>query len=519
MPLNPQQASVVVIGAGIGGLAAAIRLAAQGKSVTLCEKNSRTGGKLNTWTVTHPFRPCGRPYHFDLGPGLLTLPLVFADLFAVAGADVRNHLQITRLNPVSKFIWPDGTELALPDTSDSLLKNISTVFPGDEDGVNALLRYGEKIWRLSGEFFLTRSPEQALRGDGAFNPFNALKMLTLPFRIGMFRKYAARVDAHVRSPRLRDVFYQYAMYAGASPFRAPATLGVIPYVELGMGAWYVQGGMYRIAAALEALARSLGVNVRLDTPVRRVLVEGTGEDRRAVGVETADGQVIRSDAVIVNADVVYAYRHLIDAPHRPTFTNARLDTFEPGGSAFVLLLGVEGTYPQLAHHTKFMPNDYAAELRAIFDRGAVPDDPCIYVCAGTRSDPTRAPEGCESLFVLCSAPPLDGSIDWGIEGPKYRDRILHALEHRFGLTDLSKRIAVERMITPADMQLMYNANAGSIYGISSNGMKQAFLRPPNRDRDIRGLFFAGGATHPGGGLPLVALSGKIASELALEYLQ
>jgi phytoene desaturase len=183
----------------------------------------------------------------------------------------------------------------------------------------------------------------------------------------------------------------------------------------------------------------------------------------------------------------------------------------------VLLLGVEGTYPQLAHHTKFMPADYASDLRAMFETHTVPSDPCIYVCAATRTDPTQAPDGCENLFVLASAPALDGKIDWNVEGPRYRDQLVATLERR-GLTDLSKRIVVERRITPADLKSLYNANAGTIYGLGSNSRRAAFLRPPNRDRDVRGLYFCGGATHPGGGLPLVALSGKIVSELVMEDL-
>ena len=182
----------------------------------------------------------------------------------------------------------------------------------------------------------------------------------------------------------------------------------------------------------------------------------------------------------------------------------------------VLLLGVDGTYPQLAHHTKFMPADYRSDLTAMFETHTVPADPCIYVCASTRTDPSQAPEGCENLFVLASAPALDGTIDWSIEGPRYRDQLISTLQERWGLTGLRQRIVVERTITPGDLQMLYNANAGSIYGIGSNSRRNAFLRPPNRDRDIRGLYFAGGATHPGGGLPLVALSGKIVSELILE---
>ena len=187
----------------------------------------------------------------------------------------------------------------------------------------------------------------------------------------------------------------------------------------------------------------------------------------------------------------------------------------------VLLLGVDGEYPRLTHHTKFMPLDYAGrggDLRTMFDEQRLPDEPSVYVCSTSRTDPTQAPGGCENLYVLVSAPPLHGrgkSIDWEVEAPRYRDRVIELLERKFGLADLSRRIVVEERWTPRELQSNYNANAGSIYGIGSNSRLQAFLRPPNRDKTLRGLFFAGGATHPGGGLPLVALSGKIAAELVL----
>ncbi len=516
-------ARISIIGGGIGGLSAAVRLAGAGHRVTLFEKNERIGGKLNLWEAPHPLRPNERPFRFDTGPSLLTLPLVFADLFAYVGRDVRDYLSIRKLDPVSRFVWADGAALPLHARRADLLDAVQRFAPGDERGLERLLNYGRKIWDLSGEFFLTRSPEQAMRGDGALSPLNALRMLSMPFRIGMFRKYARVVDRHVRSQRLREVLYQYATYSGASPFLAPATLAVIPHVELDIGGWYVAGGMYALALAIEKLAREVGVDIRTGCAIQRVAIEAGERAERHVagavrGVVLADDSAFAADAVIVNADVVYAYESLVEARYRRKFDDRKLAQLEPSGSGMALLLGVEGTYPQLAHHTKFMPQDYRSDLRATFEARRVPDDPCIYVCASTRSDPTQAPEGCDNLFVLCSAPPLDGGIDWEREGPAYRDRIVRTLEERFGLADLSKRIVVERRWTPADLKSAYNANAGSIYGISGNGVKQAFLRPANRDRDVAGLFFAGGATHPGGGLPLVALSGKIASELAMEYL-
>ncbi|MGC4030367.1 MAG: phytoene desaturase family protein [Tepidisphaeraceae bacterium] len=512
------ESRVVIIGGGLGGLAAAVRSAASGRRVTLLEAGPRVGGKLNRWTAAHPARPGDRPFTFDTGPSLLTLPLALADLFSAAGRDIRNYLPIQRLDPVCRFVWADGQAVELRANRRELLAEIRRFAPGDEAGFVNFLDFGKKVWDLSGDLFLSQSPEQALRGDGTFSPRRALDMLTVPVRIGMFAKFAARVDRHVKSPRLREILYQYATYSGASPFKAPATLAVIPHVELDQGGFYVPGGLYRIAEAVETLAKEIGVTIRTNCPAARILVDGNSNAKKVSGVMTAAGETLPAEAVIVNADVMSAYRELIAPEDRPSWPDGRLAKVEPGGSGMVLLLGVEGTYPRLAHHTKFMPADYRSDLTAMFETRTVPADPCIYVCASTRSDPTQAPDGCENLFVLCSAPPLDGTIDWAVEGPRYRDQIVRTLEHRFGLSDLSKRIVVERRITPADLQSLYNANAGSIYGISSNGVRQAFLRPPNKDKDVRGLFFAGGATHPGGGLPLVTLSGKIAASLAEEYL-
>ena len=508
--------NLIIVGAGIGGLAAAIRLAARGVAVTLVEKNAHVGGKLNYWNVPHPQRTKDRPFQFDTGPSLFTLPLVMADLFSAAGADARSHLQITRLKPLSRFIWPDGSNFSLPDSLPGLADAVRRFSPADVTGVLSLLNHGKKVWDLSADTFLNHAPEQILRTPGGFSPAAAWKMLSIPVRIGALRKFKALVDRDIAHQRLRDVFYQYATYSGSDPSLAPATVAVIPYVEMEMGGWHVDKGLYSIAAALEALARKLGVTILTESPVTRLNVSHEKGKRRAEGVTLADGKILAADAVVVNADVVWAYRNLIAPEHRRAFSDAKLAKLEPGGSGFILMLGVDGTYPQLAHHTKFMPDDYAAELRSMFRDKAVPGDPCIYVCAPTRTDPSMAPDGCENLFILCSAPAIDGSIDWAVEGPRYRDRVVRKLETVYGLTDLSKRIVVERMMTPVDLAGLYNANAGSIYGVSGNGIRQAFLRPPNRDKDIAGLFFAGGATHPGGGIPLVALSGKIVSELILE---
>lgn len=519
--------NVIVIGGGVGGLSAAIRLAATGRfHVTLLEKNPRVGGKLNLWEVPHPRRANERPFRFDTGPSLLTLPFVFEDLFAAAGRKLDDYVKLIRLDPIARFTWPDGTRFELRAGKDDLERELAHIAPRDVAGWRRFAARGKRIWDLSAETFLFHAPEQLLRGERRAGQtfLSVLDLLAVPFKIGMFSNYGRSIDREIRSQKLREVLYQYATYSGASPFKAPATLAVIPHAELHFGGWHIEGGMYRLAESLEQIARQLDVEIRTNAAVAQILLDGLPSSRRStngasvVGVRLQDGSEIRADAIVANSDVIYSYRELIDRAHRPRFTDRKLDRLDPGGSGIVLLLGIEGTYPQLAHHNKFMPLDYRGDLRAMFESRTVPGDPCIYVAASTRSDPSQAPEGCENLFVLASAPALDGSLDWTIEGPRYARQLIRTLQTRWRLDGLERRIVVQRTITPLDLKNLYNANAGSIYGLGSNSRRTAFLRPPNRDRDIRGLYFAGGATHPGGGLPLVALSGKIAAELAMADL-
>ena len=513
-PAGPRH-RVAVVGGGMGGLAAAVHLAAAGADVRLFEAGPTVGGKLNRRVIGHPGRP-GERFHFDTGPSLLTLPFVFEELFAAAGADLRDRLDLVRLDPVSRFAWPDGATLELRRDRDDTLDSVRRLAPRDVDGFAAFLDRGRRVWDLSADLFLRHAPEQLM--NQGLGPRQGLGLLTVPFRIGMFGRYGKLVDRHVRDERLRAVLYQYATYSGASPWKAPATLCVIPHAETHFGGWYVRGGLYRLAEATRDLAVELGAEIHVDAPVRRIVVE----NNRAAGVELDDGERFDADAVVCNADVVSAYRDLVPEADRPHWPTAKLDALDPGGSGMVLLLGVDGPLPAVAHHQKFMPDDYAGpdgDLRAMFDHGTTPADPCVYVCRSTATDPSAAPPGCENLFVLVSAPPVHGkgaAIDWDVEGPRYRDRVIGILERRCGLTGLSGRIVAEDRWTPPDLTRLYRANAGGIYGVGGNGRAAAFLRPPNRDRKVRNLFFAGGATHPGGGLPLVTLGGKIAADLALE---
>jgi phytoene desaturase len=285
---------------------------------------------------------------------------------------------------------------------------------------------------------------------------------------------------------------------------------VIAHIELTGGVWYPQGGVYRLAQAMERLANELGVEIRTDCPVERIEVQG-GQAR---GVLLADGTRLAARSVIANVDVIWLYQHLL--PDSPAVRSRlkRLRAREPSCSGFILLLGVQGQHPQLAHHNIFFSSDYPAEFEQIFRRGVAAREPTIYVAITSKTDPHHAPPGCENWFILVNAPALGAHFDWRQESSAYRDLVLARLAE-FGV-EVRGRLLYEQILTPIDVEQMTNAYRGALYGASSNHRLAAFLRPPNRSRDVAGLYLAGGTAHPGGGVPMVILSGKQAAAMLIE---
>ena len=483
---------IIIIGAGIGGLSAAIRLAAAGRRVEIIEQNPQVGGKMSEIHA--------QGFRWDTGPSVISMRHVFEVLFRAANRRLEDYLQFEAVEPLTRYFYPDGTQLDISRDLSRTLEQISALHPRDAEGYLSYLAYAARLHRITGQVFIYDQPP-------TFASLARVSPLDIP-HVDAWRSMDSAIRSLVRSPHLRQLLGRFATYVGASPYRAPATLNVIAHVELNGGVWYPRGGIYAIARALGHLAEELGVKIHLGQPVRQIIVGDGG----AQAVELADGTRRDAAAVIANVDVATVYERLLPAPAYQRRAG-QLATSEPSCSGFILLLGVENQHPQLAHHNIFFSSDYRREFESIFQQGQPPDDPTIYVAITSKTDTADAPTGRENWFVMVNAPALDSRFDWQRNAASYRNRVLERLA-TFGL-DVRPHIRSEHILTPHDLQRLTGARRGALYGASSNNPFAAFRRPHNRAADVRGLYFVGGTTHPGGGVPMVTLSGKVAADLLI----
>ncbi|MGY1810219.1 phytoene desaturase family protein [Blastococcus sp. SYSU D00669] len=492
-------ARVAVVGAGLGGLAAAARLAALGHAVTVLERAPEVGGKLG-WVA--------RDGHgFDTGPSLVTLPHLYRDLFAATGAPLDDVLDLVPLDPAAELRFTDGTRLTVPGRAAAVPDALDDAL-GDGAGAQwtALMERAGQMWRVSEQPFL-RSPlaGAATLARLARRPADVATVAPWETLRGLGGRY-------LRHPHLRTLLDRYATYSGSDPRRAPAVLATVPYAEQRFGSWYVRGGLRRLGLAVAERAVERGAELRTSSPVASVVVDGG----RARGVRLSTGEVVPADVVVSAGDAAALYRDLLPADRRTRPVRAGLARATPSLSGFVLLLALRGRTPGLAHHTVLFPEDYDAEFDAVFGIGGAPrpvPDPTVYVSA--PDDPATRPVGDgESWFVLVNAPRHDpaAGVDWTAPGlaDAYAARVLETMARR-GL-DVRDRVKWCVTRTPADLERDTGSVGGSIYGTSSNGTRAAFLRPANAS-PVPGLFLVGGSAHPGGGLPLVALSAEIVAGL------
>ena len=488
---------VIVIGGGLGGLAGAIRLAKMGYQVDFYEKNTNPGGKMNEWTDGN--------YRFDTGPSLVTMPFIIDDLFAFAGFERREHLEFVPIDPICRYFFSDGTRFDASSNLDAMQREINRISPDDVDGFQRFLDYAKTIYDITADVFILESVHEWSRLANG----KTLRKLLRIGQIDAFRTVHQAVKHFFKDDRLVQIFDRYPTYNGSNPFKAPATLNTIVWVEYGLGGFYIKGGLYRLVEALVRVAEDLGVIIHSSTPVEKIKIT----NQKVSGIESRE-QFFPADAILCNVDVVETYNTLIDNQEK---RREQLNKLEPSISGLVFCWGIEGQFDQLAHHNIFFSDDYQQEFESIFDELQHPDDPTIYIAVTSKHDKDHAPPNHENWFVLCNMPYLTETQNWTKIVEQMRYRIFKKLQYHD--IDVQDKIKVEKVYTPIDFHNTYASNRGSIYGISSNDRNMAFRRPANRDRNIKGLYFAGGSSHPGGGVPLVLQSGKIAAELLGEHLQ
>lgn len=485
---------VVVVGAGAGGLSAAMRLASHGHQVTLCEAAEHLGGKVARYERDG--------YVFDTGPSLLTLPAVYRELFNSTGGSFDESVDLQPLDIAFGYHWADGSTASVPGVDPGrIASSLGEALGGRaESDWRALIERAGRIWQITRRPFL----ESPLEG-----PATLLRLARDPAQVRTVAPWSSLRKlgrSYLQDPRLVTLLDRYATYTGSDPRAAPAALATVPYVEQAFGAWHLGGGISTLADALARRSREVGVDIRTQTDVRSITTDGSG----VRSVTVASGETIETDIVVANADASHLYRDLID-DRRARSSRRRLTRATPSLSGFVILLAVNGRTEGIRHHNVWFPSNYDAEFDDIFARDARPvRDPTIYACV--PDDPLMRPDDDhESWFLLINAPRHGrgpGCIDWDRPGlaTEYADHVLATLAHRG--VDLRGRVQWREVRTPLDLQRATRAPGGSIYGSSSNGARAAFLRPANIS-PIPGLYLVGGSAHPGGGLPLVGLSAQI----------
>ncbi|MFC4101764.1 phytoene desaturase family protein [Paenibacillus xanthanilyticus] len=484
---------VIIIGAGIGGLSAAIRLASAGYSVTMLEQQKEVGGKLQ--------RVEGQGYTFDRGPSTMTMIHRFESIFRSAGKHIQDYVNFYPIAEGTRHYFPDGTTVDFSTDAAAIEAQIAVYSEEDARNYRSFMKESERLYRLAERHFLNRllvswrdkaSPSLAL----AFAQARPLQT------------YAGLLNRYFRHPYTKALFGRYATYVGSDPGKAPAIFAMLAHAEQRHGVYGIQGGTSALVHGLKRLALELGVDIRVSVRVDRIV----SSNGRVAGVDSAIG-FLPADIIIANGDVLTVNRDLIDPKDRPAMPNARIRRYEPSLSGFVMLLGVKRTYSLLRHHTVFFPERYGEEFDAIFRDKRPPQEPALYICNTSCSEAGLAPAGSSNLFVLANAPYLAGEWDWQDGQEAVAGRLIDRLE-RCGLANLREHIEFRSVYTPADLAEDTSAYRGAIYGISSNRPSQTFSRPSNRG-SLRGLWFVGGTTHPGGGTPMVAASGQLVAEAVI----
>ena len=479
-----------VIGAGIAGIAAAIRLAVKGYAVEVFEANSYPGGKLSE------FEKDG--FRFDAGPSLLTMPQYIDELFELAGRKPSDYFNYQKLDVLCNYFYEDGTRLTAYADEDTFANEVTTATSEVPSAIKKYRDNSRNIYNITNHVFLERSLHQLK----TYLRWDTLRSIFSLRRIDAMRTMHSANASFFKDERMVQFYDRFATYNGSNPYQAPGTLNVIPHIEQHFGAYFPAGGMYSIVTGLVKLAEELGVKFHYNSPVEEIVLEG----KKAIGIKVK-GELLQSDIIISNMDVWFTYHKLLKS--YPELHPKKILAQERSSSALIFYWGINKEFPQLDLHNIFFSADYEKEFNHIWQQKDICDDPTVYVNISSKFKADDAPEGCENWFVMINVPSNTGQ-DWDVLIAETRQNILNKLSKNLG-EDISKLIISESILDPRGIESRTSSYQGSIYGTSSNSRFAAFLRHANKSSKISNLYFCGGSVHPGGGIPLCLLSAKIVS--------
>ncbi len=490
--------SVVIIGAGMGGLAAALRLRRMGLEVTVIEKLKRPGGRSNVLQE--------QGFRVDIGPTILVMKDTFEETYRAIGQDLNQRIQFKPLDPNYRIYYHDGTHIDLYNGMAKLSAEVEKIEPGVTERLFRFIGESAKKYEL-GMDFVARNYDHI---TDLANPMAAVRLV----QTSAYQNLYGQVGKFFKTDKLRKAFSFHSMFLGLSPFDSLAMYSLITYADLVEGMHYPMGGIYSIIEDMIALCGEMGVILRTGAAVKEIRVEGG----RATGVVLESGEFVGADIVVSNADLVYTYKKLLRPEFRKVYTDAKLDRLDYACSGYLLFLGVDRQYDHMRHQALYFSEDYRANLDAIFRTKTIPDDPSFHLNNPSVTDPTLAPPGHSVLYMLAPMPNLQGRNDWDAAVPLIRDKLYRQLE-RIVDPEIRKHVVWEREYRPTDWEHDINAPYGVAFGsLSQRFFQSSYFRPHNKARDITGLYFVGQGTYPGIGMPMVLLSARLLEErLAKDY--
>lgn len=480
---------VGIIGAGIGGLASAVRLATAGHEVEVFEANAYPGGKLSEIN--------SGAYRFDAGPSLFTLPGLVNELFALAGEDPGDHFQYDQLEVNCHYFYPDGTFVKAYGDPERFAEELASKTEDPKESILKAIKKSAYLYdRLSDLFMFS-----ALQDPRTYFSKKALKAYGSIHKLGFTRTMNGANQHLFKDQKNIQLFNRYATYNGSSPYKTPATMNIIPHLEMSLGAYFPKGGMFQITQAIYHLAKRCGVTFHFETPVEEISIS----NKKVRGI-LVEGNLIPFDRVVSNMDIVNSYRKLMPEIKAPNFLLKQ----PKSSSALIFYWGIKKKFPKLDLHNIFFSNDYQQEFDHIFNKGSLFEDPTVYVNITSKYHQKDAPEYGENWFTMINVPNNQGQ-DWDQLIANARKHILAKLSKSLQ-TEIDELIEVEEVLEPRTIESKTSSAQGALYGNSSNNLFAAFLRHANKSKRIAGLYFCGGSVHPGGGIPMSLSSAKLVAK-------